>query len=216
MGGHAMRTTIHEHETLEFALTPFYKAKAGQASVIQIPDWPFLMIDGQGDPNTSMAYKDAVEALYSVSYTLKFDFKHHGVEYKVAPLEGLWWSENMLEFNRARKDLWQWTMMIAQPKEVTPEHVRIALNEVWHKKKLPGVENMRLEHFHEGLAAQVLYVGPYASETISILAVHAFIRKQNGHFDGRVQKHHEIYLTDPNRTAPEKSRTIIRQPFTLG
>jgi hypothetical protein len=209
-----MTTATKEHHKLESDLVPFYKASVGKPSIINVPEWSFLMIDGRGDPRTSMAYKDAIEALYSVSYTLKFALKKIlKLEYKVYPLEGLWWSDNIEDFVQGQRDLWKWTMMIAQPLEVTREHVAAAIEQVEHKKVAPGLEHLHFEHFREGMAAQVLHVGPYAAEAPTIIALHTFIREHGGQFNGLVHKHHEIYLSDPNRAAPEKLKTIIRQPF---
>ena len=210
-----MTSKPQAHPPLEVALTPFYKAML-KPVVVQIPKWSYLMMDGQGDPRTSMAYRDAVEALYSVAYHLKFDLrKREGLDFKVQPLEGLWWSEQMQEFTLEHRERWHWTMMIAQPAAVTAAHLEQALDEVRHKKKLPNLEQVRLAALDEGVSAQVLHLGLYASEGPTITALHAFIHEHGGRFDGRVQKHHEIYLSDPNRTTPEKLKTIIRQPFTI-
>ena len=175
------------------------------------------MIDGQGDPNTSPGYADAIQALYSLSYTLKFALKRElGLQYRVGPLEGLWWSEDMAEFSEDRKDDWSWIMMIAQPDEVTPDRFDVARTDVGHKKDLPALPRARLQRFEEGTAAQILYVGPFSGEGPTIRRLHAFIKERGHTFDGIHQKHHEIYLSDPRRSAPERWRTIIRQPFAEG
>ena len=191
-----------------------YRATARGPEVVQVPDLTFVMIDGRGDPNTSNEYKDAIEALYGLSYTLKFGIKKEsGLTYRVGALEGLWWSDDMADFTAQRKADYQWTMMIAQPDAVTPEWFARAREDIGQRKALPALESTRLERYTEGLAAQVLYVGPYSDEGPTISRLHAYIRELGGRFDGRRQKHHEIYLGDPRRTAPEKWRTIIRQPF---
>jgi hypothetical protein len=180
---------------------------------VQVPRLSFLMIDGAGDPNTALAYQDAVEALYSLSYTLKFDLKKRaGLDYHVAALEGLWWADSVTAFTQARKADWQWTMMIAQPDQVRPDLVQQAIPAVQRKKALPALERVRLESFEEGLAAQVLHLGPNASEGPTIERLHQFITAHGYTFDGRVQKHHEIYLSDPRRSAPERLKTVLRQP----
>jgi hypothetical protein len=192
-----------------------YKAKAGKPSTVDVPDMVFVMIDGKGDPNTSQAYADAIQALYSISYTLKFTLKKEtGQQYVVSPLEGLWWAKNMTDFDQ-RKGEWTWTAMIAQPDEVTSERFDRAVEDVGSKKELPALSLARLERFHEGTCAQVLHVGPFSAEGPTIAALHAFIREQGGSFDGRHQKHHEIYLSDHRRSAPERWKTIIRQPFSV-
>jgi hypothetical protein len=127
-------------------------------------------------------------------------------------LEGLWWAEDMAEFSIERKADWRWTMMIAQPEAVTPALFQTVLQQVRRKKALPGLERVRLETFAEGLAAQVLHRGPYAAESPTIERLHRFIHTHGAGFDGRHQKHHEIYVSDPTRTPPERLETILRQP----
>jgi hypothetical protein len=171
-----------------------------------------LMIDGQGDPNISKDFQEGAEALFSLSYTLKFMIKkgERGIDYAVMPLEGLWWTDNMAEFNVENKDAWKWTLMIMQPEYITPEYVKTAIEAVKKKKDLPALPNVRFEVYREGQAAQIMYIGPYSEEGATIEKIHAAIRERGSELRG---KHHEIYLGDPRRTAPEKLRTIIRQPF---
>jgi hypothetical protein len=182
--------------------------------LVEVPPLTFLMVDGQGDPNVSVAYREAIEALYAVSYTLKFALKRGpgGLDYVVMPLEGLWWADDKTEFSGDRKADWRWTAMIAQPDAVTPELAAQAVAECARKQDLPALARLRLETLAEGLSAQVLYVGPYQDEGPAIAHLHAFIRERGYSFDGRRQKHHEIYLSDPRRTAPPKLKTVIRQP----
>jgi hypothetical protein len=182
--------------------------------LVRVPELTFVMVDGSGDPNSSADYLDAIGTLYGLSYALKFALKKElGLAYRVHPLEGLWWTDAMADFSTAHKDEWHWTAMIAQPDEVTPEWFERARDEVARKKAQPGLERARLERFDEGLAGQVLYLGPYSDEGPTIAALHRYITESGHAFDGRVQKHHEIYLGDPRRSAPEKLRTIIRQPL---
>lgn len=193
-----------------------YRA-AREPEVVQVPDLAFAMIDGRGDPNTATDYKDAIEALYGLSYTLKFGLrKETGLTYRVGALEGLWWSDDMADFTAQRKSDYRWTMMIAQPEAVTTEWFARARADIARRKALPALESARFERYAEGLAAQVLYVGPYSGEGPTISRLHACIHELGGRFDGQRQKHHEIYLGDPRRTPPEKWRTIIRQPFVQG
>jgi hypothetical protein len=148
-----------------------YHPPANEVSVVDVPTMTFLMIDGAGNPNTSNDYQQAIEALYGMAYTLKFLLKkEQGLDYAVMPLEGLWWALDMQAFSLEHKDAYQWTMMIAQPEEVTAELFERARVEVQRKKPplSPALAKMRLEAFHEGPAAQILYVGPYAAEASTI------------------------------------------------
>lgn len=187
-----------------------YSAKRTPA-LVDVPELQFLMIDGVGDPNTSAEYADAISALYSIAYTIKFAFKKSAdaIDFPVMPLQGLWWARDMTAFKRADKGSWQWTMMIMQPDIVGHEHFVQAVRDATAKKQLPSAGRLRMERFAEGRAAQVMHVGPYSAEEPTIRALHEFIAEQGLELSG---KHHEIYLGDPRRSAPEKLRTVIRQP----
>ncbi len=165
----------------------------------------------QGDPNTSKEFREAVEALFSTAYALKFMVKkgETGIDYGVMPLEGLWWSDDMTTFSVGNKSDWKWTLMIMQPEFVTRDLFAIALQQVKKKKNLNALSKLRLEAFIEGKAAQIQYVGPFSEEGPTIGNIHSFI-KQNGYQASG--KHHEIYLSDITKTAPDKLKTIIRQP----
>lgn len=180
--------------------------------MVDVPPMRFLMIGGHGDPNTSPLYAAAVEALFTLAYTLKFSVKKSGgVDYGVFPAEGLWWSGDMDDFVSGNKSNWQWTMMIAQPDLIDAQAVEHARAEALKKKKgLAALEQVRFETFAEGRCAQLMHTGPFAAEGANIARLHAFIAEQGGRLTG---KHHEIYLTDLRRTAPEKLKTVIRQPF---
>jgi len=179
--------------------------------LVQVPALRFLCLDGHGDPNTSPAYARAVQALYSVSYAAKFAVKKAGGPvFKVSALEGLWWADDMSTFATGDKSEWDWTMMIRQPDVVSDELVARLADEVAERKSMPAAREVRLIGLEEGAAAQVLHVGPYSAEGPTIARLHEFIRQQGFTLDG---KHHEIYLGDPRRAAPEKLRTIIRQPY---
>jgi hypothetical protein len=179
--------------------------------LVQVPALRFLCLDGHGDPNTSPAYTAAVQALYSVSYAAKFAVKKAGgPEFKVSPLEGLWWAEDMSTFLTGDKSEWDWTMMIRQPDAVTGDLVARLADEVAANKSMPVAKELRLISFEEGAAAQVLHVGPYDTEGPTIARLHEFIQEQGFTLDGR---HHEVYLGDPRRSAPERLRTIVRQPY---
>jgi len=208
-------TTASAAPVRELEPNDLYRASARGPELVNVSEIAFIMIDGRGDPNTSTEYKDAIEALYGLSYTLKFDLrKELGLNYRVGALEGLWWADDMADFAMEHKSNYRWTAMIAQPDAVTPDRFARARDEIGRKKTLAALGSARLERFGEGLCAQVLHVGPYSAEGPTIARLHAYIREIGGQFDGRRQKHHEIYLGDPRRTAPEKWRTIIRQPIT--
>ncbi len=179
---------------------------------VEVPEFQFLMIDGAGDPNTAPEYAQAIEALFAVAYTAKFMLKKgtQAIDYAVMPLEGLWWAEDMSAFANNERDKWQWTMMIMQPDFVTPEVTGLAMDEVRNKKAPPALSRMRLERFAEGRCAQILHIGPFSDEGPNIEKVHRFIEAQGGTLRG---KHHEIYLSDIRRAAPEKWKTVIRQPM---
>ena len=194
---------------LKKELKELYNPSTKEVSVIDVPDMNFLMIDGQGAP-TSQQYMDAVQTLYPLAYTLKFMIKKaKGVDYGVLPLEGLWWMDDMTQFSVERKDEWKWTAMIMQPKYVTETDFKAALEQV-KKKNLPAISKVRFELFHEGKAAQILHIGPYSAEAQNIQKIHEAIKASGHKLSG---KHHEIYLNDPNKTAPEKLKTVLRQPM---
>jgi hypothetical protein len=196
---------------LKNELKHLYGPSAKEVVQVDVPAFQFLMIDGEGDPNTSQEYARAVEALFSVSYTVKFMIKKgpQVLDYAVMPLEGLWWADDMSTFIANDKSKWKWTMMIMQPDFVGPEIIDAAIAEVKRKKALPAVSRLRLERFTEGLCAQVLHVGPFSDEGPAIQRLHEFIQARSS----LAGKHHEIYLTDIRRAAPAKWKTIIRQPM---
>lgn len=179
--------------------------------MLEVPPLSYAMVDGRGYPGTSQEYQEAIEALYGVSYTLKFMLKRASspMDYVVMPLEGLWWAEDMEVFIMDRKDEWLWTAMILQPDAVTDAIFEMAREELGRKKDPPALPRLRLETLEEGLSAQVMHIGPYSEEGPTIEALHRFIQDEGHQPRG---KHHEIYLGDPRRTAPERLRTIIRQP----
>ena len=192
-----------------------YQPSSKKFSIVDVPPMNFLMIDGTGNPNTSQDYKDALEALYGLSYTLKFGVKlgKYGkkkYDYPVMALEGLWWMDDMREFGPTRKDDWKWTAMMMQPDIITLDLVELARADLIEKKNPIAAPKIRFEVYHEGLSAQIMYLGPFADEGPTIQRLHAFIAA-SGH--QRRGKHHEIYLSDLRRTAPEKLKTVIRQPM---
>ncbi|HOA25424.1 MAG TPA: GyrI-like domain-containing protein [Aggregatilineales bacterium] len=198
---------------LKRELKHLYAPSAKEVAFVEVPPMQYLMVDGAGDPNTAPAYEEAVEALYAVAYAVKFAVKKADParDYAVMPLEGLWWAEDMTAFNAERKGDWLWTMMIMQPEWVTAAIVEQAVAEAGRKKDLPALPKLRFETYDEGYSAQIMHIGPYSAEGPTIARLHAAIEEAGCALRG---KHHEIYLGDPRRTAPEKLKTIIRQPVS--
>lgn len=191
-------------------LKAFYKVSAKNVARIKVPKMNFLMVDGVGEPG-SVTYTQAVEALFTVSYTLKFMIKkERDIDYGVLPLEGLWWADDMSDFVKGNKSKWLWTMMIMQPALITKTRVKAAVKQVQEKKHLPALEQLKFEPFLEGNCAQILHVGPFTEEGPTVERVHTYIRESGCEMVG---KHHEIYLTDIRRAAAKNWKTIIRQPM---
>jgi hypothetical protein len=179
-------------------------------TLVDVPPMNFLMIDGHGNPNNNPQYQEILETLYSMAYTIKFALKPQGFEYTVPPLEGLWWMENMAEFSLETKDRWDWTMMIMQPEFVTVDLVERIKGDVARKKNPTSLSRLRFETYSEGMSVQIMYFGAYADEGPTIAKMHTFIN-DNGYITNG--KHHEIYLGDPRKSAPERLKTVIRQPI---
>lgn len=192
-------------------LKHLYKPSAKKVVIVDVPSMNFLKIDGEGDPNTSQAFQDAINALFPLSYTLKFMIKKGdiGIDYGVMPLEGLWWADDMSTFSVDVKDDWKWTLMIMQPELITEEMVQEAVDQVQKKKNPVSLPLVTFDSFAEGQAAQTMHIGPFSEEGPTVEKLHAFI-EENGY--QRVGKHHEIYLSDIRRAAPENWKTVIRQP----
>lgn len=196
---------------LKKALKHLYHSSAKEVSQVDVPPLRYLMVDGSGDPNTSAAYAQAVEALFSVSYAAKFMAKKgpQAMDYAVMPLEGLWWADDMSVFEANDRTQWQWTMMILQPDVVGEDLIEAAMAQVRKKKTLPALDALRLETLSEGVCAQILHVGPFTAEGPTIERLHQYIDARTG----RRGKHHEIYLSDIRRADPSKWRTVIRHPM---
>ncbi|MYS81723.1 GyrI-like domain-containing protein [Embleya scabrispora] len=179
-------------------------------TLLPVPELPFLAVDGSGDP-AGAAYAAAVEALYGVAYTIRFALKGAGVvEYPVPPLQGLWWTDADGGFDFAGdRAKWQWTMLLMQPEQADDVLVSDALARTAKKKPAAPVDRVRLRRIAEGECAQVLHTGPYDTEHATLDRLRAYVTTQGREAAGL---HHEIYLTNPGRTAPEKMRTILRYP----
>ena len=192
-------------------LQSLYFPSAKEPVFVDVPAMQFAMVDGVGDPNTSKDFQEALGALYGIAYTIKFAAKKaKGPEVLVMPLEALWWSEgaDILEADKAG---WSWRAMLMEPPSVTRRMFEESVNQLRERKNPPALGKVRLERWREGKAAQILHIGPYAAEGPNIERLHAFIRENGYRPTG---KHHEIYLGDPRRSAPEKLKTVIRQPAT--
>ena len=189
-----------------------YQAQRGQVRVLDVPDTRYLMLDGRGDPNTSPAFAEAVQALYPVAYAMKFASKTDlGRDYVVPPLEGLWWADDMSAFTAARdKSRWDWTLMLMVPDWLDEDAFRTAQERVAAKNRPDRLDDVRMETLSEGRCVQTLHVGTFDAEAEVLAHLHdEFIPGQGLTMTG---KHHEIYLSDLRRVASEKQRTILRQP----
>ncbi len=192
-------------------LNHLYQPSAKEVIQVDVPTMNYLMVDGEGDPNTSQAYKNAVEVLFMVSYAVKFMIKKgsSAIDYGVLPLEGLWWADDMSSFSTTDKSTWKWTSMIMQPSFVIPEIIERAIADVKKKKNPPAISKIRFESLSEGPCAQIMHIGPFTEEGPTIEKVHLFIDSRSR----RKGKHHEIYLSDIRKADPSKWKTIIRQPM---
>lgn len=187
-----------------------YAPSAKAFSVVDVPPLQYLMIDGHGDPNAAPAYMSAVQWLFSVSYPVKFASKKDlGRDYAVMPLEGLWWADDMNAFITREKSAWSWTMMILQPDWITAEMIAAATQKA-SAKLGPPPPSLRFEVLDEGLCVQIMHIGPYDAEGPVLVRLHGEFLPQNGLTE--TGRHHEIYLSDPRKSAPEKLRTVLRQP----
>lgn len=188
-----------------------YRAERDSPQMLDVPDLQYLMIDGHGDPNTA-AYAEAVAALYPVAYSIKFASRRAlDRDYVVMPLEGLWWADDMRTFTVARdKTRWSWTLMIMVPDWITAGMFADAVERVGRKDRTARLDDLRMEVLSEGRCVQALHIGSYDDEAELLRCIHEEFIPEHGLT--MVGRHHEIYLSDPRRTAPAKLRTILRQP----
>jgi len=207
---------------LKKELKAYYKPRAKKIEFIEVPRFQFLMVDGAIEeglaPGTSPLFQENTEAMYGAAYTFKFTFKKREtdpIDYPVMALEGLWDVRDG-KFDINIKDNWDYTLMILVPEMVKQEHFEAALAQLRKKKgDQPGFARLRLEPFEEGPCVQTMHIGPYATEPETLEKMHAFMA-ENGYTDlvGKGGKHHEIYLGDPRRAAPEKLKTVLRHPVS--
>ncbi|GAA5052796.1 GyrI-like domain-containing protein [Nocardia callitridis] len=195
---------------LKRELRELYAAKNREWALLDVPEQQFLAIDGAGNPNTAPEYARAVQALYGVAYTLKFAAKRAGSDFVVAPLEGLWWADTYDAFRNGDKDSWQWTLLICQPAWITTDGITEARDSALRKKGNEAIAAVYPRQLREGLCAQVLHVGSYDDEAPVLADLHQNFLEANNLTP--TQSHHEVYLGDPRKTAPEKLKTILRQP----
>jgi hypothetical protein len=196
-------------------LKHLYAPPPGKVQLVDVSEFQFATLEGRIEPGerpgSSPAFQSAFEALYGIAFTLKFASKQRQedpVDYQVMTMEGLWWIEEG-EFDFSQPDNWFWRLLILQPEHITQEMFERARAQLRKKRDNPDVERLRLERFREGLCVQCLHLGPYATEPETIAKMHAFAREQGYQLRGL---HHEIYLGDPRRAAPEKLKTILRHP----
>jgi len=198
-----------------------YTPSAKKVEIVQVPSLQFAMIDGAiekgSEPGKSPLFAEATQALYGISYTLKFMLKKrktNAIDYPVMALEGLWWVEDGV-FDITVKDNWFYTLMIMQPDIITQEIFEEGLTQVRRKRgDSEALSKLRLEFFEEGLCAQVMHIGPYATEPATVERMRVFA-EENGYRDcvGLGGKHHEIYLGDPRKADPAKLKTVLRHPL---
>lgn len=189
-----------------------YQAQRGRFQLVDVPDMQYLMVDGHGDPNTSPAFSEALEALYPVAYKLKFASKRElGRDYVVPPPEGLWWADRMDAFTTSRdKSRWDWTVMLMVPDWLDRSAFEAAVKQAGTKSPPARLQDVRMQTLSEGQCVQTLHIGSFDDEAAVLERMHGDFIPANGlRMTGR---HHEIYLSDVRRTAPEKLRTILRQP----
>lgn len=203
--GHTVKTDLKKELSA-------YTAPRGGFQVIDVPPQRYLMVDGRGDPNTAPDYAEALSALYGTAYKLKFlSRREQDRDFVVMPLEALWWSDDWSAFTSERdKSRWSWTVMNLVPGWLTDDHVQRARDAAAGRGASPALDRLRVEELAEGRCVQTLHVGSYDDEAPVLEEMHErFIPAEGLRMRGL---HHEIYLTDPRRSAPERQRTILRQP----
>ena len=206
-----MVSDVHAKVDLKILHRELYGPPRGRFVEVDVPPLTYLAVDGEGDPNTAASYREAVETLFGLSYAVKFASKKRlGRDYVVAPLEGLWTADDPGTFVRREKDAWRWTMLVLQPDWVDADLVSEVTETVRTTKDLPALDLVERRTVTEGRSVQTLHVGPYDDEGPVLAELHDGYLPEHGlTFAG---PHHEIYLGDVRRTAPERLRTVLRQP----
>lgn len=205
-------------KTIDFKKDPTYKAKT-TPTIIKVPKMLFVMVDGIGAPDSGGKYETefqkAMQAIFGIVYTIKFWDKKFTPpanydKFTMAPIEALWWMDDGSDFDMEKPDDWHWTAMMRLPEFVTPEFYDEVVRTCIEQKKTDIYKKVRLEYFEEGESVQIMHVGPYSSEGPNIKRIHEYAIENGYKLIGR---HHELYFGDPRRTAPEKLKTILRQPI---
>jgi hypothetical protein len=218
LSGRWLNNTYYYMEKLDLAkqYKHYYKAKT-KPEIVNIEAAQFLSITGKGDPS-SEDYMNRISVLFPVAYTLKFMYKTMGKDFAVAKLEGLWWFDNEQFGNPSIDDApmqvprseWEYRMLIRLPGYVNKEDVQQAIETVVFKKELPLAREVKFFEMKEGKCVQMLHVGPFDTEPETLKQIDAFCTKHGFQQNGL---HHEIYLSDFRKTAPEKLKTILREPI---
>ena len=190
-----------------------YQPSAGKVDVVEVPELSFVMLDGRIEkghsPGDSPAFLEAIQALFGISYTLKFQSKlrkKDAIDYPVMSLEALWWVEDG-RFEISKPDNWCWRAMMMQPEHITADMFAEALAQLRRKKPSPALDRLRLDRYCEGQCIQTLHIGPYSAEPATVERMRAFAQ-ENGYLIAN--QHHEIYIGDPRRSAPDKLKTVLR------
>jgi hypothetical protein len=196
-------------------LKHLYAPSAKKIEIIEVPQAKFAMVDGELEPGqtpqTSCEFQNAIQALYGISFTLKFMSKLRKtspIDYTVMALEGIWWTDTG-EFDFDRSKTWYFTLLIMQPTHITNEMYLNALQKLKEKKDNPALAKLHFRPLKEGLCIQTMHIGPYDQEPATVQKMELFAKENGLKYQGR---HHEIYLGDPRRCKPEKLRTILRHP----
>jgi hypothetical protein len=196
---------------------PYYGPSAQKISFVDVPMFSFLSIEGIDARPDSPDFTGAIQALFSLSYKVKFASKKQlGRDYAVMPLEAFWWADDMDEFVKGNKEKWRWTLLIRQPEWIDGDFIDSVRSGLKDADRESGhMDRLVLEEITEGPSAQILYIGPFSEEGPTIERLHEAIKEKGGRVDPILHKHHEIYLSDFRKTAPEKLRTVIRQSYAV-
>ena len=196
----------------------FYMPK-NKPGIVSVPGMNYIAVRGQGDPNVEDGeYKQAIELLYGIAYTIKMSKKgDHQIEgyfdYVVPPLEGFWWQDGIDGVDYAHKENFHWISVIRLPDFVTRDDFGWAVKEAERKKKT-DFSKVEFLTYDEGLCVQCIHIGPYDDEPATVELMHAFMEEQGYVLDINDRRlHHEIYLSDARKVAPEKLKTVIRHPI---